>query len=322
MEGVSTQNTRRSGSRPGGQQKPKAAQRRAAKPSAGTVRQRQVAQQALLEARRAREGRNRRLWTVLAPIAVAVLAVTVLVAVKLASDNGPKSGKAGAVADPAVIAQVTGVPASVFDAVGAGKPYALPSRIDAPITADGKPRVLYIGAEYCPFCAVERWALIVALSRFGTWHGLDYAYSAAAPEVYPNTATFSFHGASFTSKYLSFTGVETHTNKRQGDGYAPLDKLSNGDLAIMQAHDPQGATPFMDIGGQHSIIGATYDPKLIVDRTQAQIAATLSDPNSATGAGIIGAANMITAAVCESTGGQPGDVCTSSGVTAAAKALP
>jgi len=28
--------------------------------------------------------------------------------------------------------------------------------------------VVYIGAEYCPYCAVERWPLIVALNRFGT----------------------------------------------------------------------------------------------------------------------------------------------------------
>ncbi len=137
-----------------------------------------------------------------------------------------------------------------------------------------------------------------------------------------NTATFSFHGASYSSKWLSFTGVETHTNKVQGTGYVPLDTLSAADEAIFRAHDSQGSTPFVDIGGKFVIIGATYDPKVIVGHTQAQIAAALSDPSSSIGSGVLAAANAITASLCELTGGQPAKVCSSAGVTAAAKALP
>ena len=44
----------------------------------------------------------------------------------------------------------------------------------APLTSGGKPEMLYIGAEYCPYCAAERWAMIVALSRFGTFSGLRH----------------------------------------------------------------------------------------------------------------------------------------------------
>jgi hypothetical protein len=50
----------------------------------------------------------------------------------------------------------THVPVSATDAVAGG----------------GKPEVLYIGAEYCPYCGTERWSMIVALSRFGTFRGL------------------------------------------------------------------------------------------------------------------------------------------------------
>lgn len=259
----------------------------------------------------------------LAPVGVAVLAVAVLVGVKITSDGTRNSGRASTAADPAVIARVTGVPAQALDAAGAGKPYALPSRTggDA-LTANGKPRVLYVGAEYCPFCAVERWPLIVALSRFGTWHGLRYAFSAAAPEVYPNTATFSFRDATYTSRLLSFTGIETHSNQRQGDGYRPLDTLSGAELAIFKAKDPQGFTPFVDLGGKHVIVGATYDPKLVAGRTQPQVAAALADPADKTGAAVDAAANVISAALCEQTGGRPASVCTSAGVTAAAKVLP
>jgi hypothetical protein len=321
---VSSQKTHGSGTRSSGHNKAAARQApRGAKPRASTIRERQAAQRALSEARRVREGRARPLWTVLIPIGVAVLAVAVLVAVKAASDGGAKSGKSATAADPAVVAQVTGVPASAFDAVGAGKPYGLPSRADgASLTADGKPRVLYVGAEYCPFCAVERWPVIVALSRFGTWDGLRYAFSAAAPEPYPNTATFSFHGATYTSKYLSFTGIETHTNKVQGNGYAPLDTLGGADLDVFRAQDPQGSTPFVTLGGKYVIIGATYEPKHVEGRSQAQIAATLADPTNSTGAAIDAAANVITAGLCDLTKGQPAAVCSSTGVQAAAKVLP
>jgi hypothetical protein len=314
---VTAQNTHGSTTRGSGRKRARTGQApKNGKPSTSTLRQRQAAHQALLHARQAREGRNRRLWIVLAPIGVALLAVTTLVAVKLAAGNTPHEGRQATAANAAVIAEVTGVPAAAFDAVDVGKPYALPNRIDAPpLTAGGKPRVLYIGAEYCPYCATERWAVIVALSRFGSWHGLRYAFSAA-DDVYPNTATFTFHGASYTSDYLSFTGVETETNMRQ-----PLDTLAGADREIFQKYGT-GGIPFVDLGGRHVIVGATYDPTLIVGHTQAQIAAALHRSDSKIGAGVLGAANVITASICESTGGQPTAVCTSPGVTAAAEVLP
>jgi hypothetical protein len=33
------------------------------------------------------------------------------------------------------------------------------------LTSSGKPEILYVATEYCPYCAVENWPLIVALSR-------------------------------------------------------------------------------------------------------------------------------------------------------------
>jgi hypothetical protein len=88
------------------------------------------------------------------------------------------------------------------------------------LTANGKPLVVYVGAEYCPYCAAERWAAVIALSRFGTFSGLGQTHSSST-DVYPNTATLSFHGASYTSQYLQFQGVETQSNQPQGTGYAP-----------------------------------------------------------------------------------------------------
>ena len=65
----------------------------------------------------------------------------------------------------------------------------------------GKPRVLYVGAEYCPYCAAQRWAVAAALSRFGTFADLSETASAT-DDIHPDTATLSFHGSSYTSEYV------------------------------------------------------------------------------------------------------------------------
>src|SRR5699024_3771651 len=49
-----------------------------------------------------------------------------------------------------------------------------------------KPVVLYMGAEFCPFCASLRWPLVLALLRFGDFEGLRYMRSSGT-DVHPNT---------------------------------------------------------------------------------------------------------------------------------------
>ena len=66
------------------------------------------------------------------------------------------------------------VPASTLDAVGSGSvnsynPAPVKSISGAPLTQDSKPEMLYIGAEFCPYCAALRWSMAVALSRFGSF---------------------------------------------------------------------------------------------------------------------------------------------------------
>ena len=41
-------------------------------------------------------------------------------------------------------------------------------KVETALTEAGLPEMLYMGAEYCPFCAAERWAMVMALSKFGT----------------------------------------------------------------------------------------------------------------------------------------------------------
>jgi hypothetical protein len=44
--------------------------------------------------------------------------------------------------------------------------------------AGGKPAIVFVSEESCPFCAAERWSLTVALSHFGTWSHLGTTTSS------------------------------------------------------------------------------------------------------------------------------------------------
>lgn len=279
---------------------------------------------ARLAAEQARQARRRhRLIMAIVPIAVVLVAVGALVVVRL-TGVGSRAPVATGPAESGVISQVTGVPAGVLDQVGTGTIRTPPAPISAPaLTADGKPRVLYVGAEYCPYCAAERWAMVVALSRFGTFSGLGQTASSA-DDVFPSTPTLSFHGSSYTSSTVSFAGVETEDGKG-----APLDTLSAADQQTFSTYasppyvpaGSKGAIPFVDIGGRYLISGASYDAQVLQGKTHAQVAAALSDPSSDIAKAVDGSANVITAAICATTKNAPTAVCTSAGVQAGAKAL-
>jgi hypothetical protein len=73
--------------------------------------------------------------------------------------------------------------------------------------------------------------MAVAHSRFGTFTGLGETASSPS-DVYPNTATLTFHGASYASNYLSFTAREIQSNQVVNGTYAALDTLSSADQAL------------------------------------------------------------------------------------------
>jgi len=261
---------------------------------------------------------RRRRRSALAATGAIVLAVLALVGVHLA--GGSTSTAATTTASSAVAHGIQTIPAGVTDAVAAGTgtgPSALTGATS--ITAGGKPRVVYIGAEFCPYCAAERWAVVQALSRFGSFTGLGETRSSAS-DVYPSTASLSFHGATYTSSWLSFSGYETTTNQRQGGGYAPLDAVPADVQQLVSAAGAGSSIPFVDLGGAAVISGATYDPGLLQGLSQRQIVAALGDPSSPVAKAVLGTANRITAQLCTLTGAQPAAVCSAPGVTAAARA--
>ena len=281
-----------------------------------SARERIAAQRA---AQRRAEMRTRMLWTGGSILGVVVIVVAFIVfkaTQSPASTSSSSASPTGTALPASVIRDITTVPTSTLASVGTGtantKSVTVVSSAKA-LTSGGKPEVLYIGAQYCPYCAAERWALAAALSKFGTFHGLSGIHSAGGQEVYPHTPTLNFYKSSYTSKYLTFTPVEQETVSEK-----PLEKTSAAQNALITKYDSppyvsaseQGAIPFIDFGGKYFVHGAQYDPQLLSGLTWAQVAAALKDPSSPIAKGADGSANMITATICKVTNNQPSNVCT------------
>jgi hypothetical protein len=258
-----------------------------------------------------------------------IVVVGIVLGFVLAGGNSTTGGSGGSSSGSAtptgqalanLVTTTTSVPTATLDKIGGGTTTSPPKTISgAGLTSGGKPEVLYIGAEYCPYCAAERWAMVVALSRFGTLSGLGLIHSAAEDgagqaEPYPNTATWTFAHASYTSTYLTFTPVETYTNVPDpATGfYTPLQTLTAQQQALLTKYDSAngGAIPFISYGNKYLTVGASYNPGVLAGLTWNQIAADLHNPGSPVAAGVLGTANYLTAAICGLTDNQPASACT------------
>jgi thiol-disulfide isomerase/thioredoxin len=297
---------------------------KAARNRQGSARARIAAQQAA--ARRA-ERRNRLFIAGGSLVAVVAILVAFIV-IKLNSGSPAGPAPAGArISLPAVARDVTSIPAGTLDQAGPGSlPKSPLIRAGGPALASGgQPEVLYIGAEYCPFCAAERWALVVALSRFGSFSGLRFIHSSAAeqPPV-DSLPTMTFYQSRYVSKYLTFSPVETQTAS-----HAALEALSAQQQQIFSKYDAppyvaasaQQTIPFTDFGNRFLTNGASYDASLLHGKTWQQVAAALRDPASPIGQGALGTANYLTAAICRLTADKPASVCASQAISSLAGRL-
>src|SRR5579872_3142480 len=226
--------------------------------------------------------RQRRL--VMLGAAVVVVILVGLVAARLLRAGGGAAEASDAPAPDSLVAQVTSVPPATLEAVGRGDVAAMPVavRTDVQRDSNGLSLVTYVGAEYCPFCAAERWPLTIALSRFGTFSNLWLSHSAS-DDVFPNTPTLSFAHASYTSQYVSFQPVELTTNVRSGSSYQPLQTPTPAQNSLLQQYDGPpyvpasgaGSIPFIDFAGQYIVAGASFDAGVLRGMTQNQVAAAL-----------------------------------------------
>jgi Domain of unknown function (DUF929) len=252
-------------------------------------------------ARKHAEARRRMLAAIVA--VTAVLAVVVaLVAVKLTSTPA-RLVASESPASSVVVRQVTTVPAAVLTRVSPGQEITPLQTVKAsgpPLTIGGKPAVVFVSEESCPFCAAERWSLAVALSHFGTWSHLGSTTSSAT-DVYPDTATLSFRTAVYRSTELTLRTTELADNA--GRPLQPQTPLDTRLIAVfdvppyVNSADQSGAVPFLDIANKYILAGAQYNPQVLAGLSAAQIASQLSHPASPVAQAIDGSAQVIIAAI-------------------------
>lgn len=258
---------------------------------------------------------------------LAVLVVIVGVFIFFYNQSNTTTASVATPADATTFKQVTQVDPDLLTQTGTGgvkNPFKVPKDSPAPLLGPtGKPEVFYVGAEFCPYCAVQRWGVIVAVSRFGTFSKLTQTISADAPEAYPTTSTFTFAQSSYTSSYIDFVPVETSDRQQQ-----QLQTLTASQQQLVTTYDgppynsSSGSIPFVNVGNKFLNYGPAFDPGLFRTNpkdtnstalTHKEIANQLATGDDLSKA-ILGTANYITAAICLSTNNQPANVCTTSAI--------
>ena len=115
--------------------------------------------------------------------------------------------------------------------------------------------------------------------------------SSYSGDIYPNTPTFTFVQAKFTSKYVVFKSVEEYTNYLNAakSYYATLQKPTAQETALLKKYDTSkyitGLTPaqddsipFIDFGNKFLVAGRELQPddagRLVARRRSPPVSAT------------------------------------------------
>jgi Domain of unknown function (DUF929) len=231
-------------------------------------------------------------------------------------------------APASVMEPLTHLPKATVNAVGAS-PSSDPI---TPLTSTGSPSVwlaashdvaarpvvFFYGAEFAPYAAAERWPVIVALSRFGTFGPVDLMQSSNSM-VFGNTSTFTFTNATYSSVWVNLEAVERYSALNpSGAHYTTLQTPTARQAAAVSVYDATGPTfPLLDIANRYVLVGSSFSPAVLAGQSQAQIVTDLAIPTSPITEAIVASANQITAAICTVTGQRPVAVCHARGVTAA-----
>jgi hypothetical protein len=165
--------------------------------------------------------------------------------------------------------------------------------------------IFFMGAQFCPYCGAERWALVSSLERFGSLTGFGKEASNDGIDGYKPVPTYDLRPAKYDSQYISFAGKEIYDHNSK-----PLDQLSPAEKELVDRYDPGGGWPFLVINGQYAQLGPGYSPGLVQSQAFDTLRGQLQrgEHNAATDA-ISKEAGVITRLICASTGGVPDGVC-------------
>jgi len=238
-------------------------------------------------------------------VVVVVIAVSLVVGVYFALNNGgPYESYVGKPVSPAILSEITGVSNSTLTEIGVPNGVIAPASISGSrLTLNGLPEILYIGGDYCPYCAVERWSLIMALSRFGQFSGLTYMLSSST-DINPNSPTFSFSSANYTSKHIAFVGVEEFGR----DPSTVVQPLTTQQQSLVTQYDTcagsgsSGGIPFVDIANAYAVNCGAQSVLDISNKNWTEIASALNTPGSNVAQLVDGAANALISDICKVTG--------------------
>lgn len=235
---------------------------------------------------------------------------------------------------------INGAPDSYFEtAAQMYLNHSLTIAVGAPVshaprfTVNGKPAVVYLGAISCSYCAENRWAMALALSKFGSFQQLFKGYSATGdgdiPTIYwapaeynASTATGAVEfGNFYTSSYVSFLSIEYSSPMRAGFEMQPLSYFEQQATAIaspvyeaatqlMISMNDYSGMPYT-IWGRYSVPGAdandfgdtTWNSTTslpLASLTQDQVLGRLAQPSSPFAWNEYAAADWFIALTCAS----------------------
>ncbi len=254
-----------------------------------------------------------------------IVAILLLGALVLVRDNaGPSTTSTVETFNPApssLIASVGSVPASVYDTVGVSSPANAVTPLQptgttsAPwmTTVNGGPPlpvVFFYGAEFAPYPAAERWPLVLALSRFGTFNQLGVMQSSSTT-AFANLSTFTFWNVSYTSHWVALQSVERYSSLNPtGARYLGLQTPNARQSAVIASYGTSPTTfSLLDVANRYVLDGAAFTPGVVSGLSQDQIAGNLTTPTSPLTQAVVTAANEITAAICSVDGSKPDAVC-------------
>ena len=170
------------------------------------------------------------------------------------------------------------------------------------IRRGGKIFVFFLGAEFCPYCAAERWAVVRSLQKFGQWDGLKQTISAARDQPFLNLPTYDFTKATYNSPHIEFVAREIKDRE-----FKPLQKLLKTEEKIVRKHNSKKEIPFLLIGGRFMQVGSGFPPKIFIGHTFRQTETELKKVESEIRKTIDEEANVISALLCLS--GLPPELC-------------
>jgi hypothetical protein len=156
----------------------------------------------------------------------------------------------------------------------------------------------------------------MALSKFGTFKTLSGTTSSDAA-VHPGGPTFSFYGATYTSRYLSFVTDEENPSAvhQSASSFGSVQTLTEQEHNIITSWDvapytaQSGSIPFVDIGGEFVLTGVQYEAGAISQMSFRTATGVMTSGKSAVSHHVDAAAGYLLGDICAVTRQQPSYVC-------------